>query len=486
MTDSQRPRALASSELKSTALPIVVVVDPDPATSRPLVDALRAAQCEVHAPLDLSAAEKRIAAGDVDVVLLEESLSRDGPIAEVLRRVTSPPAVVILSPFGTVEGAVHAMRAGAVHYAAKPVSPEEILLAVERATAERRLRQENRELRGELERRASLGSLVVRDAKMREIFRLLETVAQTRATVLLLGESGTGKSVLARAIHHISPRRAGPFIEVNCGALPDTLLESELFGHAKGAFTGAHRDRPGRFEAASGGTIFLDEIGNASPSLQLRFLRVLQERVVERVGEERSRNVDVRVILATNHNLEEAVRKGTFREDLYYRIHVVAIDLPPLRERPSDIPELANYFLARASATIGRRVASIEPRAMDHLVSHRWPGNVRELENAIERGVAVGRGEILAAADLPPEVRGNPPASEAAARARSEVAGLTLDAIPLGPVEGMLEICERRFIERALDASSDNRTRAAALLGLHRATLYQRMHRVGLPTSGRP
>jgi len=344
--DAKTTLELAGLETRAA----VLIADSDPSTWKEATRVLEQAGCDVSIARDSAAAQKKISEREFDVVIAEENIlqqkNRTGPHVA--------PAFIVVSNFGTVEGAVAAMRDGAVHYTSKPVVPEEIVLAVRKAKDARGMRKENIALKNEMQKRSSLGSLMMRDPKMRDICNLVETVAQTKATVLILGPSGSGKSVLARAIHHISPRKNAPFVEVNCGALPESLLESELFGHAKGSFTGAHRDRPGRFEAASGGTLFLDEIGTASPSMQLRLLRVLQERVVERVGEERSRPVDVRVILATNQNLENAVKEGRFREDLYYRIHVVAIELPALRDRPSDIPGLAERFLAQSSETLGR------------------------------------------------------------------------------------------------------------------------------------
>lgn len=463
--------------------PSVVVLDPDPGSGAELEKALRNAGCDVTLLRDAQQVLKRIGEGGIDVAVLDEAIVQAKTLLNDLHNLEDQPATIVVSNFGTVEGAVSAMRDGASHYAAKPVSTDEIVLAVQKASGERRLRTENKTLREEIERRTTLGSLVTRDPKLREIYTLAETVARTRATVLILGESGSGKSMLARAIHSMSPRKAGPFVEVNCGALPESLLESELFGHARGAFTGALRDRPGRFEAAHGGTIFLDEIGTAPPSLQVRLLRVLQDRVVERVGEERSRNVDVRVVLATNTKLEAAVKEGRFREDLYYRVKVVTIELPPLRERPVDIPELAARFVAKASRQLGREVRGISPEAMDELRAHPWPGNVRELENAIERAIAIGSSNELIASDLPTEVR----RSRGRERGTAEVCLLgprshSLDDIPLGALEKMLAVCEMRFLERALAACQGNRTKAAVMLGLHRATLYQRMQRVGLDT----
>ncbi len=468
----------------------VLILDPEPGSGRDLERALRAAGCEAGWLRDVKAFLRRISSGGIDVAIVDEATAGERALLEEIAALPDAPAIVVVSEFGTVEGAVRAMRDGASHYASKPIEKEEIELAVRKAAGQRRLHRENRTMRAELEKRAELGSLVVRDARMREVFALLETASQTRATILLHGESGTGKSVIARAIHTASPRRTGPFVEVNCGALPEQLLESELFGHARGAFTGAVRDRAGRFEVASGGTIFLDEIGTSSPSLQVRLLRVLQERVVERVGEAQTRPVDVRVVLATYADLEEEVRAGRFREDLYYRIHVVAVEIPPLRDRPVDIPDLAAHFLRSASAALGRPVRAIAPDAMARLVRHRWPGNVRELENAIEHAVAIGAGDRVESRDLPRAVgaagqdsAASPGGSETPA---SDASAERIDDVPLGRLEDMLAVCERRFLERALASTHQSRTRAAELLGLHRATLYQRMRRVGLDPTQRP
>lgn len=480
---STKPLDRDAKDPRAASTPTVLLLDPDAQSMAVVEQSLSEGGFAVIRGEEQMQSVERLIQRGVDVIVVDEGLAEKSGLLEQLEPLSEPPAVVLLSAFGTVEGAVEAMRRGASHYAAKPIEPEEILLAVRKAARERSLAIENRAMRNELDRRSSFGSLVVRDPRMREIFSLLETVSQTRATVLLLGESGTGKSVLARAVHAASPRTKGPFVEVNCGALPDTLLESELFGHAKGAFTGALRDRPGRFEAAHGGTIFLDEIGTASPSLQVRLLRVLQDRLVERVGEQRSRPVDVRVVLATNVNLEAEVKAGRFREDLYYRIHVVAIEIPPLRERPTDIPELASAFLTRASSSLGRKVTNLSPKALEVLLRHRWPGNVRELENAMEHAVAVGGSETIEPEDLPAELRGPKPAEPGAISAPGTP---TLDSIPLGELDQMLAVCERRFLERALAHSGQCRTRAAKLLGLHRATLYQRMHRVGLDPTARP
>jgi DNA-binding NtrC family response regulator len=351
------------------------------------------------------------------------------------------------------------------------VPPERLLVHLARAREHRALQRENRELRATLERTYRLGQLQTRDERMRRVLALIETVADTRATVLLCGESGTGKTLLARTIHARSSRGDRPCVVVDCGALPPTLLESELFGHARGAFTGAVRDKPGLVETADGGTLFLDEIASASLDLQAKLLRVVQERVFERVGETRTRAVDVRLIAATNRDLLGEVAAGRFRQDLYYRINVVRLDLPPLRERPGDIPLLAAACLERYAREHGRPVERFSPAALSALTRAPWPGNVRELENAVERAVLLAPGSEIRAEDLGRELlpAGQPPGPQG-----------TLPQPPLGPLKEGLEGPERALIARALDASGGSRTRAAALLGINRTTLFNKMRKYDL------
>jgi len=311
---------------------------------------------------------------------------------------------------------------------------------------------------------------------MRKMFEMVQTVAATRATVLLTGESGTGKSMVARAVHHSSPRRDKAFVEVNCGALPETLLESELFGHRRGAFTGAESNRLGKFLRADGGTIFLDEIATASPALQVRLLRILQERRFDRVGDDDSIEVDVRVILATNIDLRQAVEAGDFREDLYHRINVVSIEIPPLRDRCSDIPLLAEHFLRKSATENGKEIESISDEAMQHLIRYDWPGNVRELENAIERGVVLARESILDVASFPFEITGDHDADGAS--------GFQLDFRPDGrtimPLKKALEGPEKEIIAATLASVNWNRQKAAKLLDINRTTLFNKMRKYEL------
>src|ERR1035438_4148501 len=317
-----------------------------------------------------------------------------------LRRQDSHTPVVVMTAFGSIETAVEAMKAGAVDFLPKPFSLDHLMTVVNKALELRTLRDENRELRAELSQRYEFDNMVGHSEGMREIFSTITRVAPTRATVLLCGESGVGKDMIARAIHHHSPRADRPFVKINCTALPENLMESELFGYEKGAFTGANTSKPGKFEQADTGTVFLDEIGDVPRAIQVKLLRVLQEREFERLGSNVTRHIDVRVIAATNQDLREALEQGTFREDLYYRLNVVPINIPPLRERKQDIPFLANHFVKKLAPDSGCRAESITDAAMEKLLSYHWPGNVRELENVIERSLVMCAGTQLDAADI--------------------------------------------------------------------------------------
>src|SRR3954462_8336017 len=381
--------------------------------------------------------------------------------------------VIVITGYGSIEGAVEATKIGAFDYLTKPIVDDEIRVVVEKAVRQQSLLFENQTLRNQLDLRFGLENIVGHDYRMLKIFDLVNAVADSRTTVLMTGESGTGKSLLARAIHRRSPRRDKPFVEVSCGALPETLLESELFGHVRGAFTGAHADKPGRFMAADGGTLFLDEINSASPAMQIKLLRVLQEKSFEPVGSSQTKTVDVRVILATNSDLQQLVAEGKFRQDLVYRINVVKIRPPSLRERLSDIPLLANHFLRQFTNQTGREVLGFSDAAMAAMQRYTWPGNVRELENAIERAVVLTRRPQIELEDLPDALQAFTPARVAVAQFEEMID----KAMPL---EQALEGPERRIIEGALKRNNYNRQETAAELNINRTTLYKKMRKYRL------
>ncbi len=375
-------------------------------------------------------------------------------------------AFIIITGYGTIEDAVSAMKMGAYDFVTKPINDEEILTQIRRFFQQRELEQENITLRKELKSRYRLGNIIGQDYKMQKIYDLVELIADTQATVNIQGENGTGKSLLARAIHYNSCRRDKPFVEVSCGALPETLLESELFGHAKGAFTGAVRDRIGKFGQASGGTIFLDEISAASPALQLKLLRVLQERQFERVGSNETVTVDVRVITATNTDLMELVRQNKFREDLYYRLNILQVYLPPLRERVGDVRLLGQYFFDIYARKYSKQLKGIAAPTLKLLERYPWPGNVRELENVIERAVILARGPYLTSENFPAAV---------------------VDAKPMThphkgalPLSKALEEPEKQIIQSALEYSGWSRKKAAEILQINRTTLFKKMRRYNL------
>lgn len=413
--------------------------------------------------------------GQTELLLADINMPGVKP-AEFLRNIRRryPHVVVIvITGYGSIEGAVEAIKLGAFDYLTKPIVDDEIRVVVEKAVRQQALLFENQTLRQQLDLRFGLENVVGHDYRMLKVFDLVEAVADSRTTVLMTGESGTGKSLLARAIHHRSPRRDKPFIEVSCGALPETLLESELFGHVKGAFTGAVADKPGRFMAADGGTIFLDEINSASPAMQVKLLRVLQERSFEPVGSTETRTVDARVILATNHDLAQLVAEQKFRQDLYYRINVVNIRLPGLRERLGDIPLLANHFLRTLCRETGREVLGFTDAAMAAMQRYAWPGNVRELENAVERAVVLCRRPHIDVDDLPEAI-------QAALSGRSILDPRDAELDKPQPLETALEGPERRIIELALKRNNWNRQATASELNINRTTLYKKMKKYRL------
>ena len=433
-----------------------------------MADWLREQGFQVDTAANLPAAIEAIDKKPYDLALVDIRLGEDDgfDVLTHARRSRPQTAVILITGYGTVETAIEAIRGGASDLLTKPLLDEELLFAIERALNQRKVIEENINLKAQLDLRFGMENIVGHDLRMRRVFDMIDSVADTRATVLITGESGTGKSLIARAIHRRSSRRDRPFVEVACGALPETLLESELFGHVAGAFTGASYDKLGKFMQADEGTIFLDEIGTASPGMQVKLLRVLQEFEFEQVGGAKTFHVDCRVILATNENLEKLVQEGRFRQDLYYRVNVINLELPSLRERVSDIPMLAQHFLQEVCEDAGKKVQGFTEEALATLQRHAWPGNVRELQNVIERAVLLGKGDLIRVEDLP--------ASLSAARplALEKVAGRTLKEALEGP--------ERQIILEVLESHQWNRHATADALGINRTTLYKKMKRLGL------
>jgi len=426
------------------------------------------------------------------VLVLDVSMPDGGGLEMIKTLKKSHPGVVpiAITGFGTIESAVQAIRLGAMDYLTKPLVDEELRIAVEKAVRQQALMAENTSLKSQLDQRYALGNIVGSDRRMARIYEIIEAVAPTKTTVLMNGESGTGKSLIARAIHRNSPRADKPFVELSCGSIPETLLESELFGHVRGAFTGAHADKVGRFLAAQHGTIFLDEINSASPGMQLKLLRVLQERTFEPVGSSTPVEVDVRIVLASNQPLEQLVADGRFRQDLYYRINVVSIQLPPLRERISDIPLLAEHFLDVKAKGAEKQITGFAHDALLALQAYAFPGNVRELENIIERAVVLTRSTRIQIEDLPPQVR-DPHAVEDTAFGHSaairgeDAKRWQFDPASPMPLSKALEEPEKQIILAALEANDWNRQQTASQLGINRTTLYKKIKQYGLEELGR-
>lgn len=449
----------------------VLVVDDEDALRDVLDLLLRREGFEVLQAPNAEEALEILGRERVDIVFSDVRMPGMGGLSLVERAHTEHPDVtlVVMSAFGSVELAVEAMQRGAYDYISKPFKQDEVLLALRKAEERERLRRENAALRARLRDAAGgsdrLGDMLIHSEGMQAIARSVRKVAPYKTTVLVLGESGVGKELVSRAIHDMSPRADGPFVAVNCGAIPEALLESELFGHVKGAFTDASADKRGLFVEAQGGTLFLDEIGELPTALQVKLLRVLQEEEVRRVGDVRPTPVDVRVVAATSRELPQMVEEGSFRQDLYYRLNVMPLEVPPLRERKDDIAPLVLHFLRRINERLGTSVQGVQPDALRALVGYRWPGNVRELENTLEHAAVMAEGEFIGPDALPERLR----------RPQTEVDGFTLsfpeDDLSVKRAQRRLE---REFILRALAQTQGNRTHAARLLDLsHRALLYK-------------
>jgi len=463
------PRRNRDELIHAMNKPQLLLVDDDRHVLESMADWLRSQGYELETATGYIDALEHLRRKTFELVLADVRLvDGDGfDLLEQCRRNWPGAQVVLMTGYGTPDGAIEAIRAGAFDYVTKPLIDSELLMTIERAISQRTVLRENDNLRSQLDRRYGMDNIVGRDPRMLTVFEMIGSVADTRATVLVTGESGTGKSMIARAIHRRSSRAKGPFVEVACGALPETLLESELFGHVAGAFTGAAGEKMGKFLQADGGTIFLDEIGTASPAMQVKLLRVLQELKFEQVGGTKTFEVDVRVVLATNEDLSRAVAEGRFRQDLYYRINVINIELPPLRSRPSDISSLAYSFLEQVREDSRREVTGFSDEAMTAMERYHWPGNVRELQNVVERAVLLGKGPVITVADLPSELRGS----------NSVIVSTTVGHKSL---KEALEGPERQIIRDVLESNGWNRNLTADQLGINRTTLYKKMKRLGL------
>jgi DNA-binding NtrC family response regulator len=450
------------SEVAIARAPLhILIVDDETIVRSSLGDWFRQDGHHVDVAESSKDALRLAAAHRYDIAFLDIKMpGMDGLELQTRLTVADPElTVVVMTAYASVDSAVKAMKAGAYDYIVKPFDPDDLSMLVRRAAEHRSLRAENLRLKRTLEHSAAPPPLLGRSAAMKHVVDLVTTVSASDSTVLITGESGTGKEVVARAIHGASARRYNPMVVVNCGALPEGILESELFGHEAGAFTGARARHKGKFEAAEGGTVFLDEIGEVSAKVQVELLRVLEEKVVTRLGGQAPVPVDFRTVAATNRDLMEAVRAGTFRDDLYWRLNVVHIHIPPLRERPEDVAVLAEHFLARFAQAMSRKPMRFAADALTALAAYPWPGNVRELQNAIERAVVVGSGDVIRAGDLPLRVT-EVPANE--------------------PGPGSLAEAERAHVRSVLDASGWNITRAARVLDIDRVTLYNKIRKYEL------
>jgi DNA-binding NtrC family response regulator len=438
----------------------ILIVDDELSVRKSLEAWFREDGFEVQTAEDGHTALERMHAGPYDIIVIDLKMpGMDGiTLQKRVREIDQKAAIVILTAYASVETAVEALKLGAFDYVTKPVDPDELSNLVRNALRQKELEEENVRLKEKVSELAPSSPIVGESPKMQQVLETIRTVAETDSTVVIHGESGTGKELIARAIHAQSKRRFFPIVAVNSGSIPETLLESELFGHEKGAFTGAQYRRKGKIELAHGGTLFLDEIGDISPKMQVDLLRVLETKRFTRVGGNQEITSDFRLVCATNKNLEELVAEGVFREDLYYRINVFAVLVPPLRERKEDILPLVRHFVAKYARAMGKSEKEISPEAEALLVGYRWPGNVRELENAIERAMVIGKQPTILPGDLP----------------------LHVESQEVGPAEQSLAGVEKLHIERVLQEMDGNITRCAKVLGIDRATLYNKIKRYGI------
>jgi two-component system response regulator PilR (NtrC family)/two-component system response regulator HydG len=450
----------------------LLVVEDDAAMRELVAETLVEEGYRVDVAAGGRAGVERVRQGGVELVITDVKMpDMDGldMLSEIRAPVDAaygqhPPHVIVVTAFGSIETAKRALKLGAHDYITKPFEMEDLVAAVEKALDERTLRREVARLRKEVARPYRFENIIGKSAPMQDVFALVKRLSTSSVNVLITGESGTGKELVARALHFNSPRAKKPFVAVNCAAIPDTLLESELFGYKRGAFTDARADRAGMFVEGDGGTIFLDEIGDLTPALQAKLLRVLQEREIRPLGAARPEKVDVRVLSATNRDLAQRMSEGAFREDLFYRLNVIEVVLPPLRDRAEDVLPLADHFLGEAAQRTGKRIRSFTQPALKVLLAYPWPGNVRELENVIERAVALAEGELIGPDDLPSQVRER--------RSTDVLAGALARGLTLAELE-------REYINRVLQAEGGNKTRAAQRLGLDRKTLYRKLEEYG-------
>jgi DNA-binding NtrC family response regulator len=451
-------------------MPTILIVEDEPKMRRLLEITLGEDGHHVHTAADAETGLKCLRREPVDLVVTDLKLPGMSGLEFLLeaKHVNAALPIVVMTAYGSVETAVDAMKAGASDYVLKPFTMAEMKLVIRKELDVQKVRDENRTLREALGKRYHYQNIIARSAKMQEVLAIVARVAPTNSTVLLGGESGVGKDLIARAIHQNSRRASGPFIKINSTAIPDNLFESELFGFEKGAFTGANTSKPGKFELADKGSLFLDEIGDVPAPIQVKLLRVLQEREFERLGGTRTIKVDVRLVAATNKDLRAALEQGTFREDLYYRLNVVPIDIPPLREHKEDIPELVQHFLARFVHENGKEIDTITPAALKLLMDYHWPGNVRQLENSIERAVALSSDLVIDVDDIHLD---SGPSRTAAATATTAI-------LPEGVT---LEQWEDEIIREALRRANGNKSQAARMLGLSRNALRYRLSKIGVP-----